>query len=171
MTNDATDLMDTLHRSRQRFGMARIELGALLEQVRRTEAWRGRAASFGELLDDLCINASAAYQYMRVARRFFFDLGLPNDALQALALTNMSTLDMAARVATADNIAQVVTTVCTLHERDARTVLEEMESASGSDDPLVRPKREPHVERIMRMYRDLPDDQRIDVRNALRISA
>lgn len=170
MGNKTPDLFDQLHRSRQRFGMARIEMGAMLEQARRTEAWRGRAENFGALLEDLCLNEKAAYQYMRVARRFFFELRLPDDVLHVLATANMSTLDAAARVATEGNIAEIVTVVCTLHERDAKAVLDEM--LTGADNEVSgTPKRvrEPKVAKLVRLYRELPDDQRIDLRNALRV--
>jgi hypothetical protein len=30
-------------------------------------------------------------------------------------------------------------------------------------------KREPRLAKVLRLYRELPDDQRIDVRNALRV--
>jgi hypothetical protein len=58
--------------------------------------------------------------------------------------------------------------VTTLGERDAKTVLEEMLDAQLAGMDL--PRKEPRLAKVLRLYKELPDDQRIDVRNALRVS-
>ena len=50
------------------FGMARFELGTLLEVFRSNETlWQGKASSFNSFLEEERIQANGAYQFMRVA--------------------------------------------------------------------------------------------------------
>lgn len=167
-TAKLTDPIAALRAARQQYGLARLHMGVLLEHIRTTKGWDGHAETFTELLEDLRINHNAAYQYMRVAKRFFFELPLPDGALSQMCLANISTLELASRVANEHNLEEVVGIVTTLGERDAKTVLEEMlnEQLAGND----LPRKEPRVAKVLRLYKDLPDDQRIDVRNALRVS-
>lgn len=153
--------------ARQRFGQARIEMGIFLEHIRRTEAWRLRNESFAAFLEEERINDSAAYQYMRVARRFVFELAVSDAALAELALVNIGTLDLAVRVVTPENLDEVLAIVTTLSERDARVELEAMAPQAG--DTAAAPRREPRLQKLLRLYRELPDDQRIDARNILRV--
>lgn len=162
-------LMGALDQAQFRFGYARLEMGILLEQVRRSEAWRGRADSFGRFLEEQRINDSAAYQYMRVASKFFYELALPDSVLYQLAQVNMATLDAAARIATPENIDDILAMVTTLSQRDARLSLDELGQEQSAQ--AVKPrKRDPTIQRMMRMYKELADEQRLDLRNALRLT-
>lgn len=161
------DPIEALRAARQQYGMARLHMGVLLEHLRTHKGWEGEAESFAGLLEELRINQTAAYQYMRVAKRFFFELPLPDGALTQMCMANISTLELAGRVANEENLAEVVSVVTSLSERDAKTTLEEMLQAQESEN--TAPRREPRLAKVLRLYRELPDDQRIDVRNALRI--
>ena len=167
-SNHATsDPVHALRAARQKYGLARLHMGVLLEHIRNSNGWEGHAESFTGFLEELRINQSAAYQYMRVARRFFFEMPLPDAALTEMCMANISTLDLASRVANEENLAEVVSIVTALNERDAKTSLEEMLNAEATGEEGA--KREPRLAKVLRLYRELPDDQRIDVRNALRV--
>lgn len=160
---DLVHLMHSmLHRARQRFGAARFEMGAVLATIHEHELWRGRATSFAAFLEDTKINSSAGYQYMRVAKVFFFGLGLTADELDEIALVPMSVLDLAAKVTTPENAPDILGLLTTLNERDARTAIEEMLAnlPPGNADDL--PRMSPRVARLYAGFRELPDDQRIE---------
>ena len=162
-SGDLVHLMfSMLHRARQRFGAARLEMGAVLSTIHEHDLWKGRATSFTSFLEDAKINSSAAYQYMRVAKVFFFGLGLTADELDEIASVPMSVLDMAAKVTTPENAYDVLGMLTTLNERDARTAIEEMLTnlPPGATDDL--PRMSPRVARLYAGFRELPDDQRIE---------
>lgn len=165
--NHALAAFRAIGAARRRYGQARLELGIFLEHVRSTEAWRLRNESFASFLEEERINDKAAYQYMRVARRFALELAVDDGILAELAMVNMTTLDLAARVATPDNLEEILAIMTTLSERDARTELEAIEAQM--DRQPTGKRREQRVEKVLRLYRELPDDQRIDVRNVLRV--
>ncbi len=114
-SNPATsDPVHALRAARQKYGLARLHMGVLLEHIRNSKGWEGHAESFTGFLEELRINQSAAYQYMRVARRFFFEMPLPDAALTEMCMANISTLDLASRVANQENLAEVVSIVTAL---------------------------------------------------------
>lgn len=155
-------MFSMLNRARQRFGSARFEMGAVLATIHEHELWRGRATSFASFLEDAKINTSAGYQYMRVAKTFFFGLGLTADELDEVALVPMTLLDMAAKVITPENAHEILGIITTLNERDARVTLEEIQAGipagQGNDGLRLSPK----VARLYSGFRDLPDEQRIE---------
>lgn len=165
-TNHALTAFNAIAAARRRYGQARIELGIYLEHVRLTEAWRLRNETFAAFLEEERINEKAAYQYMRVARRFVFELAVDDATLAELAMVNMATLDLAARVTTPESLEETLAIITTLSERDARVELEAIEAETVREPTGKR--REKGVEKVLRLYRELPDDQRIDVRNVLR---
>lgn len=162
-SGDLVHLMfSMLHRARQRFGASRLEMGAVLSTIHEHDLWKGRATSFTAFLEDAKINSSAAYQYMRVAKVFFFGLGLTAEELDEIASVPMSVLDMAAKVTTPENAYDVLGMLTTLNERDARTSIEEMlgNLPPGATDGV--PRMSPRVARLYAGFRELPDDQRIE---------
>lgn len=163
----AQQLIDAIDAAHFQFGIARIQLGVLLERVRETEAWKGRAESFTSFLEERRLTDSAAYQYMRVARKLFYELQLTDEQIAELATCNMSTLDLACKIITKDNAEEIVCLISALSRRDARAEIEAEISMRPAAEQ-ARPRREPAIERMLRLYRELPDDQRIDFMNVLR---
>lgn len=165
-------MFNVLHRARRRFGAARFEMGAVLSTIHEHELWRGKATSFATFLEDAKINSSAGYQYMRVARVFFFGLGLTAEEIDELASVPMSLLDLAAKVVTPENAYDVLGLLTTLNERDARTAIEEM--IAGMPPPEIDEgglRLSPRVARLYAGFRDLPDDQRIEFMHRLQTPA
>lgn len=142
------------------FGLARLELGTLLEVFRgNDELWKGKASSFNSFLEEERIQANGAYQFMRVAKKFVLELGLSDAELAELACVNFRILDMAAKIITPDNKEEVMALVLALGERDAKVALAEMgePDSAGARSHVSGP-----VKSLVRKYRDLPDDYRIE---------
>lgn len=159
MPLNSNDLLRQLKVARHRLGMTRFELGALLESVRDSGAWRGRATSFAEFLEAICINPSSAYQWMRIARRFLLEIGLTDKEMNALAHVNMRSMDLAARVINEDNRDDILAKLTTLHARDFR------EAVRSMDDEYEN-RRQDQVRRLVTELRDLTDDDRLAVLSA-----
>lgn len=158
-----------LQQAHRRFGASRIEIGALLEVIRSRKLWQGKASSFGAFLEEERLNDSAAYQYMRVARKFFYELKLSDSELDEISTVNMKLLDMATRVITPDNKDEVLGIVICLGERDARAELEAIAAGMPPPDEPMRPRSSPRVARLYSDFRSLPDDQRIEFLQKLRL--
>lgn len=148
-----------LKETQHRYGMARFEMAILLEEIRSKELWRGKAESFASFLEEERINSSAAYQYMRVARKFFHELNLSDREFHDLASVNMSILDHAAKVITQENRDEVLGLVMALGERDARlSISEMMESEVGGEGGTAKNA----VSGFMRRYQELPNELRME---------
>ncbi len=158
-------LFSRLQSIRRQFGMVRIEMGALLSQIQKRKAWEGRATSFGDFLEAERINRTAASDYIRIADKFFFELRLSEAEIFKLADANMNILVLAAKVITEENKDEVLTMLDTLSERDARQVLLEM--ADEVDPQPDKPPRSDRVTKAINIYRNLPDDQRIELQQAI----
>lgn len=143
------------------FGLARMELGMLLEVFKTNEdLWRGRAQSFGAFLEEERIHSAAAAQFMKVAKCFVIDMALSNSELADIATANWRILEVATRIITPENRDDVLAILSALGEKDARAALEDFEANKA---PLTAPrKRAKAVDSVMRKYRDLPQDQQID---------
>lgn len=143
------------------FGLARFELGTLLEVFRANDnLWKGRGQSFSSFLEEERIQANGAQQFMRVAKKFVLELGLSDTELAELACVNFRILDIAARIITPENKEEVMALVLALGERDAKVALAEMadpEQATSSASSVSSP-----VKSLMRRYRELPDDYRLE---------
>lgn len=141
------------------FGLARLELGTLLEVFRNNEAlWKGRASSFHAFLEEERIQSSAAYQFMRVSKRFVLELGLSDAELAEIATVNFRILDLASKIITEENKEEVLALVQALGERDARVALREL----GAEEPGTATYADPpEVRSLERRFRELPDDYRL----------
>ena len=149
-----------LKAAQRKFCLARLELGVFLEHIKSTNSWQGRAGSFGAFLEEERINDSAAYQYMRVARKMFFELQMSEKEFEDIATCNMSVLDLACQVITQENKEEVISLLAALGERDARqSLLEMVDSLNQEPD---KPKKSRQVNRVLGMFNKLPDDQRIE---------
>lgn len=161
-----------LKTAQRRFGLARFEMGVLLCEVKDRELWKGRAASFAAFLEEERITASAAYLYMRVARKLAGELSLSDRDFEQIATVNMGTLDLATQVLTPDNYGEILDLLSILGERDAKQVLLERLDEEGpiGMSPEAEGPRQPRsrqVNRALTAFYDLPDDQRIEFLNAL----
>lgn len=149
-----------LKKVQREFGMARLELGTILETIKNNEfLWRGRAASFNAFLEEERIQPNGAYQFMKVAKAFVLDHKLSNEELGDIATANFRVLELAARVITPENREDVIALLSALGERDARASLLEMEQES-QQAASGKPAQPTPVKSLMRKFRDLPDDQR-----------
>lgn len=154
----------------RQFGMARLELGVLLEVFRNNEGlWRGRASSFNAFLEEERIQQNGAAQFMRVAKRFVLDLRLSEAELGELACVNFRSLDLAAKVITEENKDEIIGLLTCLGERDARAALGELADETLSCETLEErtPRMPAPVGAVLRKYRDLPDDYRMQVLDEL----
>jgi hypothetical protein len=102
-------------------GMQRIRLGALLCVLEQSGEWEGRsnASSFRRFLIEEGIEPKAAYQYMRVAESFVLRLQLPIEELRKLATGSMRVLVEAAKVASRENMLQLVDIVSSMPRPEA----------------------------------------------------
>lgn len=148
------------------FGMARLELGAMLETFRENpELWKGRASSFPAFLEEERIQSNGAHQFMKVAKAFVFEQALSNEELEDIATANFRILGLAAKIITKENREDVIALLSALSERDARAALLEMGATeqgyqeSGSAFSTIQA---PPVKALMRKFRELPDDQRLE---------
>ena len=164
MLDQGESILAALRATHRQYGLQRIQLGVLLTEVRRLDLWKGRASSFGAFLEESRINDSAAYQYMRVAKVFFYDLELSDDHFAELASVNMTTLDLACKVINKENKDEIFSILTALGEKDARSVLEEMLDEATKPPQSNRGRR---LRRLIDLYRDLPEDDRVDFRIAL----
>jgi len=155
-----------LKAAQRAFGMARLELGAMLETFRTNpELWKGRASSFPAFLEEERIQSNGASQFMKVAKAFVFDHALSNDELEEIATANFRILSLAAKIITKENRDDVIALLAVLGERDARAALIEMgangqDGENGGSDFTPRPAAP--VNALMRKFRELPDDQRLE---------
>lgn len=151
-----------------RFGLIRLEMGVLLDQIHKEEIWRGRAETFGAFLEEERINTSAAYGFMRVARKFFFELQLTDAEFAEISSANMGILDLAAQVIDQENKDEVIGLINVLSERDAKQVLLEM--LDEKEGPVVsdKPRSTKQIRKALNAYKDLPEDQRIEFMQHLR---
>jgi hypothetical protein len=140
---------------RRQYGLDRFQLGFILHTVHENKLWLGKAESFSSYLQELRVNASAARQYMAVAKKFVVDLNLPDSIIEALAMCNMSVLYAASKVINDGNLEEILCSLLSLHQRDALQGLREMAPEYDHDrDP-------PQVNRMVDQFFDLPDDLRI----------
>ena len=149
---------------RASFSMTRLEIGALLYLVRTHKLWRGKARSFSALLEDVHLNASAVRLWMKVAYKFYFELGANTKQLSELSGANMRSLSMAADVATKQNLPELITKLTTLSERDFKHEVLQMPRTSAMSSA---PRANVRVQRLVDDFYDLPDDLRIEVLHRL----
>lgn len=173
LTRNGQIIYSLLKAAHRRFGLARFEIGALLCEIKDHSLWEGRAASFAAFLEEERIKSSAAYLYMKVARKLFAELRLSDKDFEQIATVNMSTLELASRVMTHQNMHEIINILSVLGERDAKQVMHEMADAITTslpreDDIQPSRKREDQVSKVLSAFYALPDDQRIEVLCALR---
>lgn len=132
--------------------------------IKRDKLWKGWANNFNEFLHQERINLSAARQYMRVAEKLYFDIGLTDHEFEALTDASMSTLEKACAVITHENKSEIIALVSTLDSRDARHEIDEMTTQSEHMDLRVT---HPRVRRLLNTVFDLPHELRIEMLTSL----
>lgn len=162
-----------LKKSQRKFGLARFELGVILETVKTRELWRGKAESFKAYLEQERLNVMACNQYMRVARKLFFELQITDEDFDRLADVGMGTLDIACRVTTPGNKEEVINMLTILSERDAQFELEviEAENAASAGNGEKTSPYDRRLQKVFREYFALPDDMRMDFKDKMRLSS
>lgn len=161
-----------LKKSQRKFGLARFELGVILETVKTKELWRGKAESFKAYLEQERLNGRACNQYMRVARKLFFELQLTDEDFDRLADVGMGTLDTACRVITPGNKEEVINMLTILSERDAQFELEVIEAEKVAHCETTD-KISPYDRRLQKVFSEyfaLPDDLRMDFKDRMRLA-
>jgi hypothetical protein len=157
---DVSDLVEQSHQMvlsvRQSYGLARFQLGLLLLTVSEGELWRGKAESMALYLEDIRVNRSSARQLMAVAQKFIVEFKLSDPIIDALACCSITALYRASKIITTDNIAEVLSSLLTLHDRDVLQRFLEMEP--GYDPSLPGAK----LQGLVGRFYALPDDVRID---------
>lgn len=150
-----------LKAAQRKFAMARFEMGVLLHTLKANDLWVGFAESFNDFLAQERINPNAARQYMRVAKRLYFELNLTDLQFEALADVSFSVLDKACSVIDDDNKEDMIALLSSLDSRDAEHELGEIKAPS---DPA---RQHPRVAKILSEIRDLPHEYRIEVMQQL----
>lgn len=110
------------------FGIKRIETGVLLYLIKAHKLWRGKAESFSKFLADSQISGNGANQFIKVAEKFFFELGVRDDRLLILARCSMSTLVLAAEKANKGNIELILQKLDCLSSEDMKVELEKIDT-------------------------------------------
>lgn len=148
-----------LKKVQREFGLARMEIGTILEMFKSNDVlWKGRAESFNAFLEEERIQANGANQFMRVAKAFVLDHKLNNEELADIATANFRILELAAKVITPENRDDVIALLSVLGERDARAALLEM---ADGEIVLSQPSQQmKSVRSLMRRFHELPDDER-----------
>lgn len=129
--SDQSDILKRFADTRHKFGMVRIESGVLLYLIKAHRFWEGRAESFNKFLSDNQLNAAGANQFIKVAHKFYFELGVRDTRLHTLAKCSMSTLLMAVEKVNRKNLDEMLNKLETLSKEDIRIELETMGEEEG----------------------------------------
>ena len=140
--------------SRTSFGLARIKMGAYLHLIKQHKLWRGVSESWDAFIARENVNPNAARQYMTVAKKFVFEMDLPEETLAKLSLAGITALERAANTMSEHNQEEVVTILSELTERDAIQRLLEMsdKEEQKANKPTLR------VLRLLKEYHEMPPD-------------
>ncbi|MGP1715733.1 MAG: hypothetical protein ACTS9Y_01010 [Methylophilus sp.] len=124
--SDQSDILRRFADTRHKFGMVRIESGVLLYLIKAHRFWEGRAESFNKFLADNQLSANGANQFIKVAHKFYFELGVRDERLSTLAKCSMSTLLMAVDKVNRHNLDEMLVKLEMLSKEDIRIELEAM---------------------------------------------
>lgn len=151
-------LLGEYRKSRIKFGMARMRMGAFLHIIKSNKLWEGVAESFDSFIAAENINPHAARQYMSVAKTFIFDMKLSEEVLSKLSIAGISALDKASKLIGEENRDELVEILANLSERDAIQRIMEMSTSevTGTSKPALR------VLRLLREYYEMPPDLQFD---------
>lgn len=157
------EMLKRFWEARKEFGLARIKMGAFLHLIKDHKMWRGVAESWEAFLAKENVNSNAARQYITVARRFVFELDLPEKTLAKLSLAGITALEKAAMTMTLQNQDEVIAILDSLAERDAITQLMEM----SKEDAPVKNKPSLRVLSILKQFSELPPDMQQQVKEKI----
>ena len=145
-----------VQRLRRELGMARIHLGAYLCVMKDQDLWRAYANSWEAYIATLNMNVSGARQFMTVARKLVFELGLDEKMKETAAMAGMAALEKACRVMNKANKEEIVGILSSLSEKDAvQRIIELSAGRVGEDSHAVADAR---VLKALRGVYQLPPD-------------
>lgn len=157
------DMLKRFWEARKEFGLSRIKMGAFLHLIKDHQMWRGVAGSWEGFLAQENVNSNAARQYIAVAKRFVFELDLPEKTLAKLSLAGITALEKAATTMTPENQIEVIAILNDLTERDA---IQRMMELSKEDEP-VKDKPSLRVLSILKQFSELPPDMQQQVKEKI----
>ena len=145
--------------------MARMMLGALLCVVKQNRFWHGKAESWESYIATEGLNASAARQYIKVAKKFVYELQLDKATLRKVSMAGMTALEKAGHIITEQNKDAVIGLLTSLAERDAVQAI--MELGATDKQEAKSNINSFRVLRLLKEYFELPPDQQIEFRGSL----
>lgn len=157
------DIMKRFWKARTEFGLSRIQMGAFLHMIKTHRLWTGYAENWDSFLAKENVNPNAARQYMSVAKKFVFELDLPQQTLAKLSLAGITALEKAANTMSKENQEEVIAILDTLAERDAIQQLMEL----AKEDEPVKDKPSLRVLSILKQIYELPPDMQQQVKEKL----
>lgn len=149
--------------TRSTFGLARIRMGAYLHLIRQHQLWRGVADSWDAFLAKENVQPNAARQYINVAKKFVFELDLPEETLAKLSLAGMTALEKAALAMSDANQAEVIQMLSALTERDA---IQQLLELSTADLPKDKRPAAP-ILRLLKDFYELPPDMQSEFKGKI----
>lgn len=154
----AMAILGQYRKSRLEFGMVRMRMGSYLTLIKDNKLWRGVAENWESFLAAENLNVHAARQYMAVARKYIFDMDLPEETLGKLSMAGIGALEKAGKVINDENQSDMIDVLTSLSEKDAIQRIIEMsgEDESSSDKPTLR------VLKMLRDFYDMPPDLQVD---------
>lgn len=157
--------------TKQAIGLHRIRMGALLCALEASDAWRGKTGgqTFRRFMEEEGIEPKAAYQYMEVAKKFVLDLGCAEHQLAQLATASMRVLVEAAKIATKENVDQIIDILVYLPRPEAKEAMLALAASQQNPEPTDEPQNviklraSKPVAKIMNQFDDLTQEQRAEL--------
>jgi hypothetical protein len=146
------------------FGVNRIHLGAHLHLIKEHKIYKQFAETWEEFLASENINPNAARQYIKVAKKFVYEMNIDDETLRKLSMAGISALEKATLAINDENKDEILETLMALSERDAIQRIIEISSGVPDNKPQQPTLR---VLRMLRDYHELPPDLQQDFRHRL----
>lgn len=159
------EILRKFSKARHSFGMIRIESGVLLFLIKKHKLWRGRAESFSKFLNANQLSLSGANQFVKVAEKFYFELGVRDENLSILAKCSMSVLVKASEKVNKDNLQDVLMMLDTLNEDDIRI---ELENISSDEKKFFHPvEKSQKLVEIRQVMETMSHEELVALRNEI----
>lgn len=159
------EIIRKVEQARIEFGYKRLEIGVLLFMIKKHKLWRGKAESFNKYLSSIHLNYSGANQYINVAEKFYFELGLRDDMLNKLAQCSISLLSKISKKINKDNVDQIVNMLVILNDEDAKIELDNL--AQSEQKSKVEIKYSHQYIAARSIIENMSLEEKIQLRNEL----
>ena len=159
------EIIRKVEQARVEFGYKRIEIGVLLFMIKKHKLWRGKAESFNKYLSSIHLNYSGATQYINVAEKFYFELGLRDDKLNKLAQCSISLLSKISKKITKDNVDEIVNMLVNLNDEDAKIELDKL--ATNAVDSKIEVRFSAQYITARGIIENMSLEEKIQLRNEL----